>query len=669
MGMHCVVGVLVPMSLINVLLYITCTMPTPLRTPPETSIYAFVTIPPGQNTSDPSNRFARALRQWRDVMASTGGALVMYDTRDGSVHDFATATGIRHMTPPVSMTWDNLPRYDSMMIVAHEWTRNHGGDVAVLVNADVEPEEDVADTLRWLCGLSNRLQTEPVVATQFGVYRASNETTPAWFAVAPRVDLYHGGPIRKIHDRGGYDLWAWSVNAPLESGDGVIPPFRKGRSMYDNWMLNDLLTSGKRHVVDLSACMTISHQVHPRMFGSSGDWYDSIKRKGDANAYINRHMAFEGGYVTSLGTWCETPWVCRRGHSLQRRTVRSNVQCTQRNNQFTSCDADVDSPACQEDIHARTRRARALTVELPDGQKLNVRSSIYATAKRTWPYSMRRQIMRRSSADGILLLTAFNQGYAIMALNFKCTMDRHRVDTYTMAALDVGAYEYGVLHGLPVFDAYTNLAQREETGAARYGTKEFKSITKSKSAVVLMVLKMNISVIFSDVDIGWVTSPILVLAPYTAHRHTLHIQSNAPMVRRKDGSTTARAPNGNDVQDEPPLGYRRLNSGLYVAPASAAMIRAFTRIVHRASISTLSEQPAFYDELCPYGERAGECHGADVSVRSLDRLMYRHGAVIVGDNESTFVAFHPNWRSGEDSKRTALEDWNMWHVESDRFCK
>jgi hypothetical protein len=55
----------------------------------------------------------------------------------------------------------------------------------------------------------------------------------------------------------------------------------------------------------------------------------------------------------------------------------------------------------------------------------------------------------------------------------------------------------------------------------------------------------------------------------------------------------------NDVQSEQVSnGFRRINSGMYVAPTSALMRMAFEEIVSDAANRAFSEQPYFYSVLC-----------------------------------------------------------------------
>lgn len=623
----------------------------------------FVTIPPGQNPHDPKNRFTASITEWKALIAKLSAEIVMFDTDDDSVL-FARQIGIRY-TRPVTMTWDGLARLDSMTEVAHTWTVSHNGTVSIFVNADIRPTHSVIGVFKDLFDrLPKFLATKPIATTRYGPFE-NNAThrTSSWFAVAPRTDLYHHDQTMRLHDLGGYDFWAWDVRQPLFRSS--TPPFRYGRPMYDNWLLDALITRGDRHVIDLSGCMNIYHSVHTRIFGNSGSWYNSL-RSGEHNAYLNRYMAFQHGYRLSVGTWCETPWVCSE-MKLKRRFLRSNVECSPRTGHFFECDVDISSRKCLEAVEYRTRVASMKVPSIPDGRfKRKRMGSVYASAQKKWPYTLREQVARRKSLDDILLLSVFNKRYTSFAMNFKCTMDRFNVKTYTMGALDRNAYEFGVKYGLPVFDGYNLISKNVNTSAADYGSTNFRQLTKTKSYIVLQILRMGVSVIFCDVDIGWASSPWLSLVGYVSRTRTLTIQSNAPMVQLEDGVTYATTSNGANVTDEPPLGKRRLNSGLYIAPTSPNMIRAFKRITTRAIRFKLSEQPAFYDELCTRVSN-DECHDEDVTVRLLDRRAFRHEAVFVNDTSSQ-VAYHPNWRVGGDAKRNALRTRSMWHADSSNLC-
>ena len=291
-------------------------------------------------------------------------------------------------------------------------------------------------------------------------------------------------------------------------------------------------------------------------------------------------------------------------------------------------------------------------------------------------HMLQEQLRTRADKRKYVMLSTFNGGYAVMAMNVKCNMDRVGMRHYTMGALDSRAYAYGIANGLPVFDARAVL--EEELAATRaavatrgslnpdaaaYNTSGFRALTKLKSKLVLKVLRHGYSVVFSDVDIGWAVHPFVALQPYM-HRQesTLFIQSNAPLVV---GGMSALTSTNAVVRTEPPAKRRRLNSGLYVVSSTTRMRAAFEKIVETAMRSPLTEQPAFDDVLCAppnvRREQAGECIGS-VRTQTLDRLRFRHGAVFAPSNATNWSAFHANWIEGLEAKRQLLMRRGMWHV-------
>lgn len=656
------VGILITLYLMCILTLLTSASALKQVVPqiPD-SLYIFMCIPPVTNHT--MERYLRAIGAWQGVISPTD-RIVVYDTREPGVLGFARDAGIHSTTNVITTTWNALPRFDSMVLEAHEYTRRHRGRIAIIVNADIQPSSHVREGLNWLRSL--RMNVSACPRTSFGTFKFTGSRTSEWFAVAPRIDVY-SGDVKTLHHMGGYDLWAWTVRTPLT--ETSIPPFRNGRSVYDNWLLNEIITRGNRHVIDLSGCMQLYHFHHQRLFGGSSDWFDAVKIKGDESAYVNRYLSYNNGYRVSLGTWCEAPYVCRHPFRLEQRRVRSNVQCTQRSNQFFTCDGDIDSQECRNEIEIRTERLRLIYNTLPNATKIWTGSPLLKSVQRKWPYTLQRQLLLRRHSTKYIVLTVFNHAYLDMAMNFKCTMDTFNVSEYMMGSFDDMAYNKGILYGLPVFDVRRSYRFTQEMmNEASYGTNSFKRLTKVKSAIVLQILRTNTSVLFCDVDIGWRASPVHALRHLLQLKRTLSIQSNAPLVHLVNKSITGYAPNGAFVQTEAPAGYRRLNSGLYVAPSSPAMIRAFTRIVRHASMSSMTEQPSFYDVLCSTHSEDDSCHDTDITVRTLDRLTFRHGAVLVDNETLPLISYHPNWIVGERSKRWLLSVHSMWRVKDPMLC-
>ncbi len=178
------------------------------------------------------------------------------------------------------------------------------------------------------------------------------------------------------------------------------------------------------------------------------------------------------------------------------------------------------------------------------------------------------------------------------------------------------------------------------------------------SPQVLRVLRLGLGVLWTDVDIYWRVDPLpAILAAIESHRSERRLQSKKKDVAQlasprsalqsSSGLTTVVAsPNGDcdsvdiAIQSNAPPGearangYRRLNSGFYLAAAGQRTVRAFEAIVAHAASTRLSEQPSFYAVLCGedsrYADAGGSaCDNQDLPARSLvlSREMFPNGAM------------------------------------------
>jgi len=322
-----------------------------------------------------------------------------------------------------------------------------------------------------------------------------------------------------------------------------------------------------------------------------------------------------------------------------------------------------------------------------------------------WRYTMKEQLKRRATDSGFVLLVSVNYGYREMLMNFLCNLERvggqHHV---VVAALDQMMYEWGIQEGLPVFLADTGQTDSSSPAsiiseAGVYGGNVFKSVTKSKSRVVLKVLKAGYSVVFTDIDITWFVNPLDALAGFMDNHSGIAIQTNAPYLHNPSKPTKPHESVDVIKQTDDPAGRRRLNSGLYVAPSNPLVISAFEEIVAHTAQSKLSEQPSFDHILCAQetSERGyNSCfyrpsssktmHASEgVHVELLDRFRFPNGAVMVGEendniyelgreqyNKLTGIevyAAHNNWIKEVTSKNKRQETRGWWFASKNKGCK
>jgi hypothetical protein len=115
-------------------------------------------------------------------------------------------------------------------------------------------------------------------------------------------------------------------------------------------------------------------------------------------------------------------------------------------------------------------------------------------------------------------------------------------------------------------------------------------VTKLKSRAVLEVLNAGYSVVWSDVDIAWFVHTFDALASYMSKDFVgMAIQSTIAFPHESVDSI---------LYTDNSTGYRRLNSGLYVATYHPIVRTAFQEIVEDAKKRSSSEQPSFDRILC-----------------------------------------------------------------------
>ncbi|KAI3879388.1 hypothetical protein MKW92_016951 [Papaver armeniacum] len=175
---------------------------------------------------------------------------------------------------------------------------------------------------------------------------------------------------------------------------------------------------------------------------------------------------------------------------------------------------------------------------------------------------------------------------------------------------------------------------------------------------------MGYNVLLSDVDVYWFENPLPYLRSY----------GPAVLVAQSD-----------EFNLTVPINMpRRLNSGFYFARSDAETIAALERVVNHASISTLSEQPSFYDVLCGEGgkHRLGDdrCHEPEtnLTVHFLDRDLFPNGAyrelweepnVKSACKKRGCIVIHNNWVNGRKRKLERQVLSGLWEYDiSRRMC-
>lgn len=205
------------------------------------------------------------------------------------------------------------------------------------------------------------------------------------------------------------------------------------------------------------------------------------------------------------------------------------------------------------------------------------------------------KVKTNTQTSPIIVAVAVNYAYRVMALNFICNLNRLNISNYLVLAMDRAVYDYLSTRGAHVFlhevqsilsptrRKLMNVNKHDKDNKAHieedalFGSAAFVETSRRKSMLLLKVLRLGYSVLFSDVDVIWVRNPIPVLTQY---KSDFVIQSDRSY-KDKDA----------------PLNYN-LNSGFYLVRSSSRSVTALQAIVKYAQAVRRSEQKAFNYILC-----------------------------------------------------------------------
>lgn len=271
--------------------------------------------------------------------------------------------------------------------------------------------------------------------------------------------------------------------------------------------------------------------------------------------------------------------------------------------------------------------------------------------------------------DKLVVAIAVNYAFRQLALNFVCNLKRVAVSNYVILAMDRTVFDYLAARGANTFfyESSTKTTRRLLQHSHKFGSTAFVETSRRKSILVLKVLRLGYSVVFSDVDVVWVRDPI-------------------PELLRHDFDFVMQSDRSHKDQDTA-LNYN-LNSGFYLVRSSIRSVTALKAIVKYAEAIRRSEQKAFNYVLCG----AFKDHHAGPGIRvGAQKCTYRKGGATVialpleafpnGSDESLWsnrsasfeevhpgvVAVHANYIEGLAEKIERIKRIGYWlHSEDSR---
>ncbi|PSR84824.1 Beta-arabinofuranosyltransferase [Actinidia chinensis var. chinensis] len=457
-------------------------------------------------------------------------------------------------------------------------------------------------------------------------------------------------------------LLAWN-NGDVPLHTGVVPPFLFGKGLHNHWVITEALSSDFRFVFDAS--WTISN------------FY--------LNAFDNESSpSFRGFNVTNIGnrSWesagnshLASLYGSLYFHEANYSNMVKFSKCDGRYLFMNLAESVVYPFGYKRSLSLRKDKILGFRIEkkimdcvngfksLDGTRDCYVKGQLKPSISLSLPFSLEMLLSALVDHNKTIVLAVAGYSYKDMLMSWVCRLRHLLISNFMIYALDREIYEFSVLQGLPVFEdslAPTNISFDN----CHFGTNCFQRVTKSKSRVVLQILKLGYNVLLSDVDVYWFKNPLPFLYSF----------GPAVLVAQSD-----------EYNETGPINLpRRLNSGFYFARTDSSTVAALEKVVKHAATSNLSEQPSFYDTLCGEGGsyRVGydRCFEPEtnLTVLFLDRDLFPNGAYqslweeknvkATCEKKGCFV-LHNNWISGRRKKleRQALS--GLWEYDvSSRMC-
>ncbi|KAF9606283.1 hypothetical protein IFM89_024286 [Coptis chinensis] len=626
----------------------------------KTSFSVTIFSAPSSFTASVGARQVLAIRSW---LALSPDVTVVLFGRDPFLVSLAGALGSRvSVESQIDFTFLGTPFFHSMVARAQA---SHS-DVSVLIDPETVLMPDFMPALNFVNKLDHDwlLIATPSIVPHLPFYL--DEATRHWLQEdGKHIKLkkeFLVGKQKRSHCEERM-LMAWNTGElPLHAG--VLPPFLYGKGIYNQWVINEALSSDFRFVFDASGAISSFYPNElghwPNQFLEGSDYEDTSKRGWE---YIGN--SFLGALYGSLNF---------RGANFSNKLVK-----------LVKCDGHYGFVDTAENVAFPYRGQGSLSLwkgrilrsmrekkwmnclkgikSLDKTMDCSYKEFVNISAPIALPFSLESLLSKMANKDKTIVLAIAGNNYRDMLLSWVCRLRQLQVSNFVVCALDNDIYQFSVLQGLPVFK--DPLAPSDISfNNCHFGTKCFQKVTKVKSRIVLQILNMGYNILLSDVDVYWFENPLPLL--YSFGPGVLAAQSD-------------------EYNKTGPINLpRRLNSGFYFARSDGVTIGAMEKVVKHASVSDLSEQPSFYDVLC--GEGGANRFGDDrcvepetnLTVHFLDRNVFPNGAYqSLWEKENVketckrkgCIILHNNWISGRKKKLERQVFSGLWEYDvSSRMC-
>eukprot|EP00271_Cylindrocystis_brebissonii_P010212 TRINITY_DN26334_c0_g1_i1.p1 TRINITY_DN26334_c0_g1~~TRINITY_DN26334_c0_g1_i1.p1 ORF type:complete len:755 (+),score=87.54 TRINITY_DN26334_c0_g1_i1:1397-3661(+) len=597
---------------------------------PELTMTFFCAPKPYDGPEGPAQK--RALLSWLRMQPTPKVVLLgQHPSFDEVAKSFP---GIVSVQPDIDVNLHGFPLFHSMIGRSMVADTN----ISIFINADILLLRNVHDGLQMIAstfgawvitGMRWDVKEFPFTFEVAEMSRKGSVATTARLQ-ASRV-LGKGGQqvgdaemeeyaIREgsLHTYGGVDFWAWNNLPGVPLVKNPVPPFVFGAGRYDNWLTHEIVSAGLRDVIDGSDAMTTVHVLHePEPTAAEeekpgqGKLYWMQHKPSPWESFVNVYLSqnFGSNFTNQKGTAQHLPWKLMSCHHplgpelcLLRRKRPGACQCE--HSPFVG--RSQTDPALVEGT--RIWKCGMLSVD----KVATIPTEPTAKPVPGLPHTL-KELVNQVAEDNVVVLTGCSFASRDLLMNFVCNLRSLGVSRFLIAAFDEEMYRFAFIQGLPVFLQPAPSTSSVTADDCLAGSACHTAQSHLKTHAALAVLELGVSVVWSDVDVLWLSEPVEALTGGAKDT------SKAFIIQSTEGDKAL-----------PANGVNKLSTSIYFAPATANVLRAFREISASEKLSNLPDQKAFYGLLCgPQGERRKDdnsCEpGDELVVTFLDRSAYPTG--------------------------------------------
>jgi Nucleotide-diphospho-sugar transferase len=427
----------------------------------------------------------------------------------------------------VDKTFLGLPLFNSMVYHANMSTAS----VAVIINGDVLLYDDFVTTI---LKVSRSFQNFMVVGARYDIDSLPTNL-PEWDQLYPAMIRKHVHATGTLHTYGGMDFWAWNTSGP-RLYDSVMPHFIFGRGKYDLWLTHEVISAGRRQVIDVSeACISVHvrHDYHlvsgatslepagtgnlntsrhhlPTLTAEMSDskfWSENKKAKYEL--FVNIYLSLSrGSYSNHKGTVLCAPWklvTCSEQSTMCLIQRRRPCAC--------NCEASAYVERTQTDPFVRkgTRIVQCGSLSTDAVKDFQIPIAPARRRPRTFglPITFDSLIDKIIVNDSVVV-SAFTLKDSDLMHNWACNMRQLKVDNIVIAALDAELYKLAFTRGLPVF-LLSEFSPRYSDGHV----SEYISATQFvllQLSVISRLIERGVDVMWLAQNVVWLKTPLSILS-------------------------------------------------------------------------------------------------------------------------------------------------------------